>query len=231
MLRYIQLEVEMVARLNRLRQLALGITLVPGFIALSGCALLPPPFQYPITDGFHHRLPQANTRIVVWGDSPSVTGTTTTWLQKRGLRIVERAKILQLFDEQRIRLTHTADDEGPILRVGKLLGAEMVVFTDASVTRGVASNYSANAYGGGGHSAPVNSAGVSIRGVDVESAEVLWTGTARYAEQSPGSPEDALAKLTCQALATAWGFRAAGDQAIASQSMCAVVEPTTPTAP
>ncbi len=94
----------MVARLNRLRQLALGITLVPGFIALSGCALLPPPFQYPITDGFHHRLPQANTRIVVWGDSPSVTGTTTTWLQKRGLRIVERAKILQLFDEQRMTL-------------------------------------------------------------------------------------------------------------------------------
>ena len=35
---------------------------------------------------------------------------------------------MQRFEEQRIRLTHSADDEGPILRVGSLLEAEMVVF-------------------------------------------------------------------------------------------------------
>lgn len=221
----------MAIRLNLSRQLAVVMILIPGFVALSGCIFLTPSTQYPVTDGFRLRLPKADTRIVIWGDTPTVMDTATTWLQKRGLRIVERAKLLQLFEEQRIRLTHTADDEGPILRVGKLLGAEMVVFTDASVTRGVTSNYSVNAYGGGGRSEPVNSAAVSIRGVEVETSEVVWNGTALYPQQSGGSPEDALAKLTCQALATAWGFRTAGDQAISSQSMCAVGEPTIPTAP
>jgi len=139
--------------------------------------------------------------------------------------VVERAKLLQLFEEQRIRLTHTADDEGPILRVGKLLGAGMVVFTDASVSSGVVSNYNVDASGGTGGSVPVHSAAVSIRGVDVETSEVLWNGVARYPGQSRGSPEDTLAKLTCQALATAWGFRPAGDQAISSQSMCTVDKP------
>jgi curli production assembly/transport component CsgG len=204
------------------------VPLFLGFLLSSGCGLLP---TYPVTDGFHHSLPKKETRIVIWGISPTVTGTATTWLQKRGFRVVERAKLLQLFEEQRIRLTHTADDEGPILRVGKLLGAETVVSADASVTSGVVSNYSVDAYGGSGHSVPVNSAPVLIRGVDVETSEVLWSGIARYPKQSSGTVEDGLAKLTCQALATAWGFRPAGDEAISSQSMCAADKPLTSAAP
>ena len=216
--------------MNWFRLRTLMVALLPGFVVLSGCGILQST-TYPVTDGFHHSLPLPNTRIVIWGDTPTVTGTATTWLQKRGLRIVERAKLLQLFEEQRIRLTHTADDEGPILRVGKLIGAEMVVFADASVTRGVASNYSVNAYGGGGRSEPVSSASVSIRGVEVETSEVVWNATARYPQQTGGSPEDALAKLTCQALATAWGFRPAGDQAISSQTMCMVEKPMASSTP
>lgn len=210
--------------MNWFRIRTLMMVLLPGFVVLSGCGIVPST-MHPITDGFHHSLPSPSTHIVIWGTSSTVTGTATTWLQKRGLRVVERAKLLQVFEEQRIRLTHTADDEGPILRVGKLLGAGMVVFTDASVTSGVVSNYSVNAYGGGGGSATVTSASVSIRGVDVETSEVLWNGVARYPQNSSSAPEDGLVKLTCQALATAWGFRPAGDQAISSQSMCAAEKP------
>lgn len=195
------------------------------FGVISGCSLLP---TYPITDGFHNSLPQPDTRIVIWGNHPAVTGTATTWLQKRGLRVVERARLLQLFEEQHIRLTYTPDDEGPILRIGKILGAGMVVFTDGSATASVRSNYSVNAYGGDGGSQTVYSGAVSIRGVDVETSEVLWSGNARYPRQTGGSPEDGLMKLTCQALATAWGFRPAGDQAITSQSMCLVGEKQVP---
>ena len=199
------------------------VPLLVGSFLSSGCGLFR---TYPVTDGFHHSLPEKETRIVIWGSSAPVTGTATTWLQKQGLRVVERAKLLQLFEEQRIRLTHTADDEGPILRVGKLLGAQTVVFTDASVSSGVVSNYRVDASGGSGGSVPVNSAAVSIRGVDVETSEVLWSGIARYPKQMAGSVEDGLAKLTCQALATAWGFRPAGDEAISSQAMCAAGKPT-----
>ena len=155
--------------MNWLRIRTLMVVLLPGFVVLSGCGGLPvgqypTAGQYPTTDGFHHSLPPTNTRIVIWGK--------------------------QLFEEQRIRLTYTADDEGPILRVGKLLGAGMVVFTDVSITSGVVSDYSVSAYGGGGGSTTVSSASVSIRGVDVETSEVVWNGTARYPQQSESSPEE-----------------------------------------
>jgi hypothetical protein len=197
------------------------MALLTGLVGSSGCGAVDTS-GYPITDGFHQRLPSLNTRVVIWGTSPTVTATATIWLQKRGLRVIERAKLLQTFEEQRIRLTHSADDEGPILRMGKLLGAGMVVFTDASVTSGVESNSSANASGGGGGSVTVNSESVAIRGVDVETSEVLWNGVARYPVKRADTPDESLAKLTCQALATAWGFRPAGDQAISSRTMCMV---------
>lgn len=215
----------MAARLNGLQPLAFGAILIQGFIALSGCVPLSPQGMYATTDGFHHHLPQPDTRIVIWGTSPIVTGTTTIWLQKRGLRVVERAKIQQIFEEQRIRLTHTSDDEGSILRVGKLLGAGMIVFTDTSVTSGVINNYSVNAYGGGGGSAIVHSASVSVRGVDVETSEVLWSGVAQFPKNATSAPDDSLVKLTCQALATAWGFRPTGQHEISSLSMCEADKP------
>ena len=114
----------MLNRANKFHVQIMIATMTINLGFLSGCALLP---LYPITDGFHHDLPQPNTRIVIWGNHPIVTGIATTWLQKRGLRVVERARLLQLFEEQHIRLTHTPDDEGPILRVGKILGAGMVL--------------------------------------------------------------------------------------------------------
>ena len=122
------------------------VWIIASAIAFSGCAAFTRTI-YPVTDGYHRNLPESNTTIVVWGNTPAVNGTATTWLQKRGLRMVERARLLQIFDEQHIRLTHTPDDEVPILRVGKLIGAGMVVFADGSSTAGIASNYSVTAYG------------------------------------------------------------------------------------
>jgi hypothetical protein len=194
--------------------------IVPALLLFQGCRT-----TYPITDGFHHALPDSNQRIVVWGNTTAVTGTTTTWLQKRGVKIVERARLLQLFDEQRIRLTHTSDDEGPILRIGKLLGAGMVVFADGSASEGLASTYTMGPYGGTGGSHSVYGVAVTIRGVDVESSEILWSATARYPRQVGGSPEDGLMKLTCQALATAWGFRPPGHLNISSEATCAATKP------
>jgi hypothetical protein len=65
----------------------------------------------------------------------------------------------------------------------------------------------------------LQSTSVSIRGVNVGTSEVTWSGTARY-PQPVGGLDDALAKLTCQALATAWGFRPPGQHKLDSQAMC-----------
>ena len=194
-------------------------------ISLSvGCT---PLAWYPVTDGFHKTLPQQNTRAVVWGDHPAAAGTATTWLQKRGLTIVERARLQQVFNEQQIRLTHTTDDEAQVLRVGKLLGAEMVIFADTSFQKEMRSSFYANKNMAEGATHTEYSANVSIRGVNIETSEVVWSGTARY-PNPVGGIEDALAKLTCQALATAWGFRPPGQHEFASQAMCQAGERNIP---
>ena len=169
----------------------------------------------------HNSLPKRNSRLVVWGEQPSITGAATTWLQKRGLTIVERARLKQVLDEQMIRLTHTADDEANLLKAGKLLGAEIVVFMESAQTAGLASSFNVNQYGGGGSSTTTHSAAVFVRAVNIESGEVVWSGNARYGEPIVGVNE-ALVKLTCQALATAWGFRPVGHHEISSDSMCLI---------
>ena len=185
--------------------------------------------DYPITDGFRHSLPKPGGRVVVWGGHPAATGAAINWLQRQGLRIVERAQLQKLFDEQRIRLTHTPDDEAQVLRVGKLLGANAVAFLDTPVTGGSHAKGSSFFWQGSGgsslDSASVYSTSAWIRGVSIETGEVLWSGTARYPESSRGL-DNVLAVLTCHALATAWGYRQPGKPDILPDpDMCRVKGP------
>ena len=123
------------------------------------------------------------------------------WLQKRGLILVERARLQQVFQEQGIRLTYTPEHEADLLRVGQLVGAQQVVFTEHT-----------------GYNS------VSIRGVHVQTGEVIWSGSAYLPDEVMGTAQEKLVRLTCQALATAWGFRPTGNRWIMSDSMCHVAE-------
>jgi hypothetical protein len=148
-----------------------------------------------------------------------------TWLQKQGLTVVERARLKQVLDEQTIRLTHTADDEAQVLRVGKLLGADMVVFFDASASQGTQANMNFSMFGGAGANFQgLYTPSVSVRGVNVETSEVTWTGHAHYAQPIPNL-DDALARLTCQALATAWSDNRHGTPATRSNQDCTIQTP------
>ena len=182
---------------------------------------------YPITDGFRHSLPKPGGRVVIWGGHPAATGTAINWLQRQGLRIVERAQLQKVFDEQSIRLTHTPDDEAQVLRVGKLIGADVVVFLDTPVTGGSRTVGGGFVYGNVGSSsldsASVYSTSAWIRGVSIDTGEVLWSATARYTE-SFSNLDHVVALLTCHALATAWGYRQPG-KADSLSDMCAVKGP------
>ena len=52
---------------------------------------------YPVSDGFHNQIPEKNTRIVVWGNHESAVGAAVTLLQRKHMRLVERARILEVF--------------------------------------------------------------------------------------------------------------------------------------
>lgn len=101
-----------------------------------------------------------------------------------------------------------------------------MIFVDASFRKELRSSFEVHE-GRGGGTVTEYSASVSIRGVNVETSEVAWSGTARFSKPVRGI-EDALTKLTCQALATAWGFRPAGWHEFDSQAMCQAGERDSP---
>lgn len=145
------------------------------------------------TDGMHNRLPNGQTKTILWGDDSEVVSTATLWLQKRGLTIIERAQLQHLLQEQKLQLHYSRDEEA--ISVGRILGAKHIIYVSAK-------DYS-----------------VALRGVDLETAEIMWMGTAKYLRPIMMTPQTARA-LTCQALATAFGYRQPGEQDIRSEAMC-----------
>ncbi len=137
-------------------------------------------------------------RLAVWGES-SIVGPATTWLQKRGATVIERSRLNQLLTEQQVQLRYTVDREANLLRLGKLAGVSVLVFADGNAIPGHAS--------------------VSVRAVDVETAVVLWSGSAQYIGPL-ASVNYALEGLTCEALATAWGYRYPGLHKIPDSQHC-----------
>ena len=152
------------------------------------------------TDGSSSPPPMREPlRLAVWGTSPSIVGAATTWLQKRGATVIERSRLNQLLIEQQTQLRHTVDREADLLKVGQLAGVAVLVFADGNAIPGNAS--------------------VVVRAVDVSTAVVLWSGSAQYTGQLV-YVDYALAGLTCEALATAWGYRSPGLHMIPEAQHC-----------
>ena len=154
----------------------------------------------PITNGSQSDLPGPGSTIVVWGQHKGAVGEALTILQTMGFRIVERSRLQQVFEEQKIRLTYSSDDDAQILKVGRILGADSIVFVDSESSSGQTNQAYANRYGAGARSETVTSLSVSIRMVNVESSEVMWTATAHY-PKAINNPEAGLLYLTQIAVA------------------------------
>ena len=166
-------------------------------LLLAGCG------SGPVTDGFLKELPKPGTQTIVWGNDLSAVGVATTWLQKRGLSVIESSTLVVDVDKERAELGHTLLDEAGILQSAKKLGVQEVVFVDR----------------GGDYRAPM----ITVRGILIESGQIHWSGSARYTTFETRPPKDTLANLTCQALATAWNFRPPGTKwFVSSEAMCMV---------
>ena len=171
-------------------------------VAVLGCTHA----VYPITTGSHAPIDPANKdkkgRFVIWATHPAIASAIMSMLQQGGQTVVERSRLDQVFSEQKIRLTHTPDDDAQILRVGKLLGAERVVFAEHAISSSIVSSAYVNQYGGEGRSETVYHVSVAVRSVNVETGEVRWSGSAQY--PSPiNNPATGLSFLANSAIARA----------------------------
>lgn len=178
-----------------------GLFLILGALGCSSYSVV----ETPITDGYHSKLPSPYTRAVVWGDRPDTVQSVSTWLLKRGLLVVDQAKVMQAAAEQKVSLTGYQYVETDVLRMAKLVGARLVIFTSTDVgsweVLGMASGFP--------QTQRVYTATISLRAVDVNSGEIEWSGKAQSSERF-GNLEEGIGQLTCHALATAWGLRHPG---------------------
>ena len=160
---------------------------------------------YPVSTG-SHAVPGPDTKpvksVVVWSNDAGVGSTLISILQNFDVVVVERAQLQQVFKEQQIRLTHTSDDDADILRVGKLIGADRVVFAEASNREARFSSASVNQYGGEYSSQVGYHLRVAVRGVEVETGKIRWSGTA-VTSGAVNNPEDSLTTLAMVAIARA----------------------------
>jgi hypothetical protein len=147
--------------------------------------------------------PSEPRRWVVWGNHPGMVGWLVQKIITEGQTVVERARIQEVLNEQKVILTHTADDEADILRVGKLLGADNIIFAEATIRpESRSGTVITPTFGGASYSGTVYHLSVAIRSVRVETGEVRLSGTAQYTLPA-NNPEEAIQYLTAAAVAHA----------------------------
>lgn len=131
---------------------------------------------------------QKPNAYVVWGNHPAAVSHVVDLVQSQGGTVLERTRLQSVFDEQKIRLTHSSDDMADLLRVGKIVGADIIIFADVS--------HRAETRSGVYH------VSVALRAVNVEDGRVRWSGSATV-DRPVINPEATIGYLTNSAIARA----------------------------
>lgn len=147
--------------------------------------------------------PAKPVRFVVWGNHPGMVAQIIDILVRGGQTVVERARLQEVLSEQKIRLTHTPDDDAEILRVGRLLGADRLVFAEATIRPEVWNNTVVTPqFGGASGSGTIYHLSVMVRAVNAETGEVRWNGAAQYT-RPVNEPDNGIVLLTKAAVSRA----------------------------
>lgn len=171
-------------------------------LLLAGCVSKPPPVgvHFPITNGFHIRLPTEQQRILILGEPP-LTSVAEEWLQSHHYADImsipqnvgpvwDREAALKLATERQAQFVLILEREE--LKTGALL-----------------ESYCSDRFN-------IN---VTVRGLSLSGREKTFRGSAYYPHCVEHTHE-VIKSLTCQALATAWGYRPSGQLEIPSSLAC-----------
>ncbi len=188
-------------------------------LLLSGCAT----GVYPITSGSQAKALRAKAsqesrplNMIVWGEHAGAVSQAIDITLQRGHRVIERAQLQTVLNEQKLRLTHTRDDEADLLRVGQLVGADAILFVETAVARETVTPMatldqdSRGAYMLGAALAGRDASAqysiyhmrVSVRLVYVETGEIGLSGSAWYPKPIR-DPEQGVIYLTRASIARA----------------------------
>ena len=169
------------------------------FVWLIGCAnTLDHVNLHPKTVGYQAPIPEAGTRVVVWGNHSMAVDNASMWLHQRGLVVLDRTRLQQGLNEKGVRLTGSSKDWANILEAAKRVGADLVAFVEVSnVKQGQKFTLSQV------RSAPSFSLNVELRGVDPQTGEVV-TKSKAWQTGPAEDPDFVIEDLTSRALVGAW---------------------------
>ncbi len=156
--------------------------------------------HFPITSGSHTLLPNEQQRILIWGDS-SLINVAEQWLRSHHYTHI-------LLPPQNV---HSGINHEAALTLAGELQAQFVVLleqeelkTGALIESRCGTGFNIN---------------VTVRGVSSLSRRTAFRGNAHYPHCVEHTHE-IVENLTCQAFATAWGFRPSGQLEIPSSLAC-----------
>lgn len=195
----------MARRLASMKSAARLLCTILIFFFITGCRSYST-IETPITDGYHAKLPSPYTRAVVWGSRPDTVQSVSTWLLKKGILVVDQAKLMQVAMDHKVPITGYQYVETDVLRTAKLVGARLVVFANAEVGSWEVLGMD----GAVPRNMKVYTGTISLRAVDVNTGEIEWSGKAQSSERF-NNLEEGISQLSCHALATAWGLRNPGN--------------------
>jgi hypothetical protein len=171
-------------------------------LILNGCyATLPPSgIHFPITSGSHTLLPGERQRILVRGD-PLLAHLAEEWL-----RFHHYSDILM-----HPQMSYPSSDHHAAFAAAAKANADLVLVLEREELKDgalIQSNCGALFH-----------ITVDVRGLQLHNQETVLQGSAHYPHCVERN-DRTIQNLTCQALATAWGFRASGQLEIPSHLTC-----------
>jgi hypothetical protein len=152
----------------------------------SGCTA---DLRHIYTTGSFKAIPGEGAAVLLWAENPTVQKTVRTWLENRGLTVLDTAP-----PRQEIESCQGCEQKA-VLSQARLLKADQVVFAHFS------------------RNEDSHQLEIFIQSLSVQNEEDLWNGTAREnfpADVSGEHLQRDLVALSCHALATVWRYRAAG---------------------
>lgn len=187
---------------------ARALCLLSVLLFLQGCPSKPPPgVRFPITNGSHTILPTTDQHILIWADPP-LTEVAAEWLR------THHYSHLLIPHKDPLQVSHIAHDfstRTAALALAREMKAEVVLVLERDTTKdGALIEPDCGA---------LYHVSVELQAVSVESGETALRGSAHYPNCVDLS-DKTTRSLTCQAFATAWGFRPSGQLEIPSSLMC-----------
>ncbi|MGB4070081.1 MAG: hypothetical protein WBK08_18800 [Nitrospira sp.] len=179
-------------------------------LLLEGCSSTPPRsgVHFPIANGSHTLLPSARQRILIWGD-PLLARVADEWLRSHHYSNILMPSQIPY---------PPSDRQVALVAASEVNAAFVLILEREELKEGALIQASCGA---------LFNITVDVQGLSVERGARVLRGGAHYPHCVERN-EQTVRHLTCQALATAWGFRSAGQLEIPSHLACTAGQNTLP---